>query len=82
MTVKEMYQTALELVGLETMPEDSGIIYDNGKEVKKVLAGIDMDTTMLMLASSRATTVWRSTIPPVCRMRAGWSCLAVTTPKS
>ena len=53
MTVKEMYQTALELVGLETMPEDSGIIYDNGKEVKKVLAGIDMDTTMLMLAKQQ-----------------------------
>ncbi len=50
MTVKEMYQTVLDLVGLETMSEDSGIVYDNGKEVKKILAGIDMDTTMLMLA--------------------------------
>ena len=50
MTVKEMYQIVLDLVGLEEMPEDSGIVFDNGKEVKKVLAGIDMDTTMLMLA--------------------------------
>lgn len=50
MIVKEMYQIVLDLVGLETMPEDSGIVYDNGKEVKKVLAGIDMDTTMLILA--------------------------------
>lgn len=50
MNVAEMYQSVLELVGLETMPEDSGIVYDNGKEVKRVLAGIDMDTTMLMLA--------------------------------
>ncbi len=50
MTVKEMYQIVLDLVGLETMPEDSGIVYDNEKEVKRVLAGIDMDTTMLMLA--------------------------------
>ena len=40
----------LDLVGIEEMPEDSGIVYDNGKEVKRVLAGIDMDTTMLMLA--------------------------------
>ena len=50
MTVKEMYDIVMELVGLEFMPEDSGIVYDNGKEVKKVLAGIDMDSTMLMLA--------------------------------
>ena len=50
MTVKEMYQTVLDLVGLDTMPEDSGIVFDNGKDVKRVLAGIDMDTTMLMLA--------------------------------
>lgn len=50
MTVKEMYQMVLDLVGLETMSEDSGIVYDNGKEVKRILAGIDMDTTMLMLA--------------------------------
>lgn len=50
MTVKEMYQMVLDLVGIEEMPEDSGIVFDNGKEVKRVLAGIDMDTTMLMLA--------------------------------
>ncbi|MBE5762070.1 MAG: hypothetical protein E7334_08750 [Clostridiales bacterium] len=50
MTVKEMYQIVLDLVGLTEMPEDSGIVFDNEKEVKKVLAGIDMDTTMLMLA--------------------------------
>ena len=50
MTVMEMYQIVLDLVGLDAMPEDSGIVYDNEKEVKKVLAGIDMDTTMLMLA--------------------------------
>lgn len=50
MTVKEMYQMVLDLVGLDFMPEDSGIVYDNGKEVKRILAGIDMDPTMLMLA--------------------------------
>ena len=41
MTVKEMYQMVLDLVGLEKMPEDSGIVYDNEKEVKRILAGID-----------------------------------------
>ena len=50
MTVKEMYQIVMDLVGLDFMPEDSGIVYDNEKDVKRVLAGIDMDTTMLMLA--------------------------------
>ena len=50
MTVKEMYQIVLDLVGLDTMPEDSGIVFDNGKEIKRVLAGIDMDTSMLLLA--------------------------------
>ena len=37
MTVKEMYQIVLDLVGLDFMPEDSGIVYDNEKEVKKGL---------------------------------------------
>ncbi len=50
MTVKEMYQIVLDLVGLEEMPEDSGIVFDNEKEVKRILAGIDMDTSMLMIA--------------------------------
>ena len=50
MTVKEMCQIVLDLVGLDFMPEDSGIVYDNGKDVKRILAGIDMDATMLMVA--------------------------------
>jgi len=50
MKISEMYQSVLDLVGLEAMPEDSGIVYDNGKEVKKILAGIDMDVSMLLLA--------------------------------
>ena len=29
MTVKEMYQMVLDLVGIDEMPEDSGIVYDN-----------------------------------------------------
>ena len=50
MTVLEMNQMVLDLVGLETMSEDSGIVFDNGREVKRILAGIDMDVSMLMLA--------------------------------
>ena len=50
MKVKEMHQMVLDLVGLDFMPEDSGIVYDNEKEVKKILAGIDMDKTMLLIA--------------------------------
>ena len=53
MTVKEMYQIVLDMIGLEEMPEDSGIVYDNGKEVKRILAGIDMDATMLMIAKQQ-----------------------------
>ncbi len=48
--IAEMTQAVLELVGLETMSEDSGVVYDNGKEVNRVLAGIDMDVSMLILA--------------------------------
>ena len=34
MKVKEMHQMVMDLVGLEFMPEDSGIVFDNEKEVK------------------------------------------------
>lgn len=50
MTVKEMYQIVLDLIGLDKMPEDSGIVYDNGKEINRILAGIDMDVAWLGIA--------------------------------
>lgn len=50
MKMKEMLQIALDLAGLEEMPEDSGCVYDNGKEITKVLAGIDMSATELLIA--------------------------------
>jgi len=40
---------ALKTAGLEKMPEDCGIIVE-GKGIKKVLMGVDMDTAELMLA--------------------------------
>ncbi len=50
MTMKEMLQVALDLNHLEAMPEDSGTIYDNGKDIKRVMAGIDMTTAELAIA--------------------------------
>ena len=50
MKMSEMLQIALDLAGLEAMPEDSGVVYDNGKDIQKVLAGIDMSAAELMIA--------------------------------
>jgi putative NIF3 family GTP cyclohydrolase 1 type 2 len=41
--------TALRLAKLDKMPEDCGIIVP-GKNIKKVLFGVDMDTAEIMLA--------------------------------
>ena len=50
MKMKDMLQIALDLAKLDQMPEDSGCVFDNGKDIKRVLAGIDMTTSELMLA--------------------------------
>ncbi len=50
MKMKEMLEIALNLCGLEEMPEDSGVVFDNGKDITKVLAGIDMSQTELLIA--------------------------------
>jgi len=49
MTTKEMMDIALKTAGLTEMPADCGIIVE-GKDIKKVLMGVDMDTAELMLA--------------------------------
>ena len=49
MTTKEMMDIALKTAGLDEMPADCGIIVE-GKNIKKVLMGVDMDTAELMLA--------------------------------
>jgi putative NIF3 family GTP cyclohydrolase 1 type 2 len=49
MTTQELMNIALKLAGLEEMPNDCGIIVE-GKDIKKVLIGVDMDTAELMLA--------------------------------
>ncbi len=50
MKLQEMLKIALDLCGLQDMPEDSGCVYDNGKDIHKVLAGIDMSAAELMIA--------------------------------
>lgn len=50
MKMQEMLKIALDLAGLDAMPEDSGEVFDNGKEITKVLAGIDMSAAELMIA--------------------------------
>jgi len=49
MTTKQLMDIALKAAGLTVMPEDCGIIVE-GKSIKKVLMGVDMDTAEIMLA--------------------------------
>ena len=49
MTTKELMDIALKAAKLDEMPGDCGIIVE-GKDIKKVLMGVDMDTAELMLA--------------------------------
>jgi len=48
-TTKEMMDIALKAAGLTEMPPDCGIAVE-GKNIKKVLMGVDMDTAELLLA--------------------------------
>ena len=49
MTTKELMDIALKAAGMKEIPHDSGIIVE-GKGIKKVLMGVDMDTAELLLA--------------------------------
>jgi putative NIF3 family GTP cyclohydrolase 1 type 2 len=49
MTTQQLMDTALKLAKLKEMPQDCGIIVP-GKNIKKVLFGVDMDTAEIMLA--------------------------------
>ena len=49
MNTKQMMDIALKMANLKEMPADCGIIVE-GKNIKKVLMGVDMDTAELMLA--------------------------------
>lgn len=49
MDTKQILQTALDLAGLKTCPGDSAVLVE-GKQIKKVLAGVDMGTAEILLA--------------------------------
>lgn len=49
MTTLELMAHALKTAKLDEMPEDCGIIVE-GKDIKRVLMGVDMDTAELLLA--------------------------------
>ncbi|MCL2527816.1 MAG: hypothetical protein FWE42_05280 [Defluviitaleaceae bacterium] len=49
MNTQKMMDIALELAGLDKLPQDCGIVVP-GSEIKKVLMGVDMDTSELLLA--------------------------------
>ncbi len=49
MNTKEIMELALELAGLEEIPEDSGIIVE-GEGIKKVAIGVDMELAEMLLA--------------------------------
>ena len=49
LTTQAMMDIALRTAGLKEMPADCGISVE-GKDIKKVLMGVDMDTAELMLA--------------------------------
>ena len=49
MTTQDLMDIALKTAGLKEMPADCGIIVE-GKNIKKVLMGVDMDTAELLLA--------------------------------
>jgi len=49
MNTKQLMDSALALAGLDKMPEDSDIVVA-GDNIKKVLIGIDMETSELLLA--------------------------------
>ncbi|MBN1246593.1 MAG: hypothetical protein JXC32_02995 [Anaerolineae bacterium] len=51
MNTTELMQMALDLVGFETVPEDSAI-YVPGEDIRRVLFGLDIGTAELLMAGS------------------------------
>lgn len=50
LTAEEIMATALEVANLTEIPEDSGIIYDSGKPIKKTMFGVDMEAAEILIA--------------------------------
>ncbi|WIF95634.1 hypothetical protein [Caminicella sporogenes] len=49
MNTREIMELALNLAGLDEIPADSGIVVE-GRDIKKILMGIDMETPELLIA--------------------------------
>lgn len=50
LTAEKIMNLALAVAGLDEVPEDSGIIYDSGKPIKKAMFGVDMEAAELLIA--------------------------------
>ncbi len=50
MNTQKLMEMALELAGLESVPEDSGVIVE-GEGIKKILFGVDIETAELLLGN-------------------------------
>lgn len=50
LTAENIMATAIEAAGLEEIPEDSGILYDSGRPIKKAMFGVDMEGTEILIA--------------------------------
>ncbi|MCK4257475.1 MAG: Nif3-like dinuclear metal center hexameric protein [Halanaerobiales bacterium] len=49
MNTERLMEIAVELAGLDNIPEDSGIVVE-GEDIKKVLFGVDMETAEILMA--------------------------------
>ncbi|HHW07315.1 MAG TPA: hypothetical protein GXX34_07265 [Clostridia bacterium] len=50
LTAEEIMAAALAAAGLAEIPEDSGIIYDSGRPIKKAMFGVDMEAAEILIA--------------------------------
>lgn len=50
LTAEEVMATALATAGLEEVPEDSGIVYDSGRPIRKAMFGVDMEAAEILIA--------------------------------
>ena len=47
---QEIIQVALEIAGLADVPEDSGVIFDTGRPIRRAMFGVDMEAAEIIIA--------------------------------
>lgn len=52
LTADGVMQIALKAAGLKGIPEDSGVMYDSGKTIKKAMFGVDMEGAEILIAKN------------------------------